>query len=303
MAYCTICKKEVEPVGKRKNNCPICKSFVSKKKPSKDGVKSAKTLQKYPDTHASKTLDFDGKTLAILEDLQHKENEEDINIIIKKAINAYSPDPNNPTNIKNPVEKLKEALMMAQLTKEINEVSANQNNPPPTGPEKIVKQLQEAEMSKEVLDIYRNKDKGKEATEDEMDKLEKSMAKQIRMKQMKKMLEGGEDLDLKELMKIQMFKQMFSPNQGQNNHQDTQLQALMQEIRDMKREQSHQQDKQMMQQNFNNQLQALQTNTKNPILDVMQESHKQQQDRQMQHQTEKEKMQMELSLKERAIQE
>ena len=307
MGYCSRCEKECEGIGKRGNLCPDCGLIIRKHPPSKDGDKQEKSLtqktsKEYPDTGSSKQINFNAKTLATIEKLEQDGHGESRDEIIKKALESYSQNLPNQNWVRDPIQKMREEITMADLKKQLKETNTN-NNDNMEGPSKIIKQIQEAEVSKEIINIYKDKKDKNPPTEDEFDKMERQMAKQLRMKQMNKLLSNdGEDFGIKEMMKYQMFRNMMgTQDTNQSNQSNPQLQALMQEIKDMKRDQFHQQEKQMLQDQFKTQIQALQSNKPNQAVDAIKEHHRALAEQQQRSQSEKDVMQQQIQQKDQEL--
>lgn len=89
-------------------------------------------------------------------------------------------------------------------------------------------------QSREIIDAYLVKLKGKDSTkepeEDDIEKLEKQMTKQMRIRQMDRMMKG-DSFDFKDLLAWQMFQGSFGGKKNDGEHAD----GIKQELAELKR--------------------------------------------------------------------
>lgn len=77
-----------------------------------------------------------------------------------------------------------------------------------SNPKEALNEIQTAEMIDAYIDKLR---KNKDVSDDELEKLEKQMARQLRLKQLERLIKGG-DFDFKDFFILQMLQQSFKNN-------------------------------------------------------------------------------------------
>jgi len=113
----------------------------------------------------------------------------------------------------------------------------------------ILKQVEDVETTKAVLDAWRGKrsdGEEKAPSEDEIDRAIKDMTKQLRWKQTQKMM-SGDDFSMKDMMQMEMLQSMMRRNRGSDSQN---LSVLQQQINSLQqqmqqRELQHRQELEM----------------------------------------------------------
>ena len=92
-----------------------------------------------------------------------------------------------------------------------------------SNPKEALTEIQTAEM----IDAYINKlRKDKDVSDDELEKLEKQMARQLRLKQLERLIKGG-DFDFKDFFILQMLQQNFK---GSDSSLKAEIESLKQQL-------------------------------------------------------------------------
>ena len=243
MGWCTHCDKEVEGIGKRNNLCPDCGQFIKKEKPTKIAKKS---LPKHGIVKTEPQTEF-------VEDSGIPPVDQRIGTS-SRASSVFSGVEQGMAEmlIKSGYAKNIEELQRKNLHLTYNTLTSNfggnsMKNPKEEESLEDIDKLEDKELLREYKQIKLQrmkeeleKKKGLESkrveppSEDELEKLEKQMARQMRMKQMQRMIgddkkEGG--FTMGDFMQYMLLKDLAGNKS--NDGSSKELQMLQQQIQNM----------------------------------------------------------------------